>query len=130
MCHKGPKLQTKLPTNITEKVVEFKELTESSVILEDGDELFIDSVIFCTGYTYDFSFLPKGTVEIGESKNICNIFKTIVSVQYSNLFVMGVLRNGSFFKSGECTAKFISGVLDGTVKLPDENCILDIVKED
>lgn len=130
LCHQGPQIRTKLPPNITEKTSGFKKFTESSVILLDGEELFVDSVIFCTGYTYEFSFLPEGIVEIGENRIIANLFKTIVSVQYSNLFFMGTLRDGSFFLTGERTAHFITAVLDGTIVLPEENQMRDIIEKD
>lgn len=127
MCHRGEPLTTSLPNRITEKVSTLKRFTENSVILENGEEIQIDSVVYCTGYKYDFSFLPKGMIKLREDNIVSNLYQSVMPVDYSTLFFMGLPREIPFFPAGDYQALFIRAVLDGTAKLPPVEEIKEMV---
>ncbi len=35
------------------------KLLKNSVVLEDGEEIRVDAVIFCTGYNFEFPFIHE-----------------------------------------------------------------------
>lgn len=121
MCHRGKPVATKLPKGITEKTSSFKRFKENSVVLENGEDIPIDSVVYCTGYKFDFPFLPKGMIKLGKDNNICNIYQSILPVDYSTLLFMGLPRESPDFPTSEYQALFIRAVLDGTANLPSIN---------
>ncbi|CAC5411934.1 unnamed protein product [Mytilus coruscus] len=66
LCHRGPKLETCLPENIVQRTSGFQRYTPFSVVLENGEELSVDTVIYATGYKYNFSILPEGLLKVGK----------------------------------------------------------------
>ncbi|XP_073479005.1 uncharacterized protein [Aquarana catesbeiana] len=59
LSHRGPSLQWTLPENIS-LVPPVVRATSTSFICEDGTEIMADTMIFCTGYKYNYPFLLTG----------------------------------------------------------------------
>ncbi|XP_076088426.1 uncharacterized protein LOC143058835 [Mytilus galloprovincialis] len=130
LCHRGPKLETCLPENIVQKTSGFKRYTPFSVVLENGEELPVDTVIYATGYKYNFSILPEGLLKLGKGNLICNLFKYILTPNYSTIFFMGIVREVAFFPTSEYQALFIKSVLEGLANLPDQEEMKRIISKD
>jgi lysine/ornithine N-monooxygenase len=71
-----------LPENLIEKNSGFKRITKSSVILQNGEELPVDAIIYSTGYKYSFPFLPEGMVRWDKNRLITHFYKDIIPVEY------------------------------------------------
>jgi hypothetical protein len=81
MCNRGPEFPAPLPSNMEQKLSSFDHMTANSIVLESGEEIIVDSVIYCTGYQYDFPFLPDGIVKVedtslGNDINIIVLYST------------------------------------------------------
>ena len=80
--------------NVSEiALVQQYEAHTHSFVLEGGQVLDakIDSVIFCTGYTYDLPFVDKESCELKiEDGFISPMFKFAVHAKYPSLFLIGL----------------------------------------
>ncbi|CAC5414856.1 unnamed protein product [Mytilus coruscus] len=130
LCHNWTKAPTILPDNITEKRSSFKRFTKSSVILDNGEELEVDAVLYCTGYVQIFKFLPEGIVKIGKNGDVSNFFKYIFLAEWRTLFFMGIPRQVSFFKMSDHETLFIRSVLENKAKLPNDEEMQKIIEYD
>lgn len=130
LCHRHNKLETPLPDNIVQKTSGFKRFTTTSVVLENGEELPVDTVIYCTGYQYNFSFLQEGLLEIGKNNLVNNLYKQIVPAQYSTMFFMGIPREVAFFALSDHQALFIKSVIEGSTNLPTQEVMKEIIKRE
>ncbi|XP_072255478.1 uncharacterized protein [Pyxicephalus adspersus] len=67
LSHRGPSFQWKPPENLS-FVPPLVRATSTSLICEDGTEIIADTLIFCTGYKYNYPFLLSDSKEELEYK--------------------------------------------------------------
>lgn len=118
MCNRGPEFPAPLPSNMEQKLSGFDHMTANSIVLESGEEITVDSVIYCTGYQYDFPFLPNGIVKVEDNK-IRNLYKEIIPVEYNTIMFMSLPREVAFFAITSQQACFIKSLIEGSTQLPD-----------
>jgi len=124
-------MDTLLPGNIMQKASTFNRIKQTSVILENGEELEVDSIIYCTGYQYYFPFLPDGIIQTTDDyKMITSLYKEIVPVDYSSLMFMAVPRLIAFFRHCDHQALFVRAILDGSVELPGKEEMGRVIDDD
>ena len=115
-------------------VSEVKELRENSAVLANGEELFIDSVILCTGYKYDFPFLPENcqpmTADDTKIQRLSRLYKMTVHVDEPNLYFIGHLKTAPAFLVFELQAQFVAAILARQCKLPGRESMLEDIEED
>uniref|UniRef100_A0A914WPE3 Flavin-containing monooxygenase n=1 Tax=Plectus sambesii TaxID=2011161 RepID=A0A914WPE3_9BILA len=68
------------------------EVHQTSVTFEDGSNEDIDDIIFCTGYTFSFPFLEKGTL-VPVDDNQMSLYKRIFppDLSHSSLALIGFI---------------------------------------
>ena len=130
LCHKKSPLETRLPENVVEKTSGFNKFTTTSVVLDNGEELPVDTVIYCTGFLYKYPFLQDGIIKINANNRVTNLFMNIIQPEYSTLFFLGIKKPVAFFPLSDHQARFVLSVLDGTAKLPTRNEMLAIINTD
>ena len=86
LCHRNTKLDTRLPDNIIQKTSGFQRFTKSSIILTNGEDLPIDTAIYCTGYKYNFPFIPEGLLEVGSNNLVSNLYKFTIPAPYIYIY--------------------------------------------
>lgn len=118
MCNRGPEFPAPLPSNMEQKLSSFDHMTANSIVLESGEEIIVDSVIYCTGYQYDFPFLPNGIVKVEDNK-IRNLYKEIIPVEYNTIMFMSLPREVAFFPITSQQARYIKSLIEGSTQLPD-----------
>jgi len=128
MSHRGKRLESPLPGNVTEKpnVLRFEE---NSVIFEDGSKEKCDTFIFCTGYKYKFPFLDDTGI-IKTDQRISPVHKHVVHIDHPSLSFIGLCYLICPFPNFHYQAAFAAGVLDGSVKLPPKQEMLRMEGED
>ena len=109
-----------LPENLIEKNSGFKRITKSSVILQNGEELPVDAIIYSTGYKYSFPFLPEGMVRWDKNRLITHFYKDIIPVEYPSIMFMLMPRLITFYPLADQQARFIASVVSGVCQLPLE----------
>ncbi|XP_036366120.1 flavin-containing monooxygenase FMO GS-OX-like 2 isoform X1 [Octopus sinensis] len=129
LSHRGKQITSPLPENL-EETVEIKSFSENFVNLKDGRDLEVDTVIFCTGYKYDFPFLTKEcNLNITDGR-VYPLFKHIVHAKHPSLNFIGVTKKVCPFPTFHCQVQFMMANLDGSMKLPSyEEMLQDIEKD-
>uniref|UniRef100_A0A914D891 Flavin-containing monooxygenase n=1 Tax=Acrobeloides nanus TaxID=290746 RepID=A0A914D891_9BILA len=98
---KAIKFDSLLPENVLVKP-RLKDATPDSLILSDDTSLSdIDTIIYCTGYVYNFPFFNSGNplVEVlHNGKIVSKLFEHVAHVDYLNsLFFIGLHVTSTFF---------------------------------
>lgn len=107
-----------------------REVTTKGVILDSGEEVTADVLMFCTGYRYVFPFLKDGCeLEITDER-VSPLWKHLVHARYPTLSVLGLPKKMDPFPLLHCQAQFAIGCFSGTTPLPStEQMLEDIRKE-
>lgn len=112
-----PPESTDLKTHIPR--VSSYDYGNKSVTLTDGSVINdIDSVLFCTGYLYDFPFLAIPDV-VSNKMMVQNIYKQIFYIKDPTLAFVGLCQNVAPFPLVESQAGLISRVYGGRFHLPN-----------
>ena len=119
MSHNEPTLETVLPSNV-EQVSGLKSVSGNCATLNDDTTRSIDDVIFCTGYKYQFDFLPPEIIRY--EGGVCRpLYRQMININHpDSLFFVGV---NCIYKIASLTlwdrqAMCISKVLSGEIVLP------------
>ena len=106
------------PENITEtKSIKFID-NDGQVVFEDGSKSSADSIIFCTGYLYDFPFLDECCDIKVQNGRVFPLYKQIFNIQYPSMAFIGLPTLVCPFKMFSMQAKWIVNVLSGEATLP------------
>lgn len=107
--------------SVKDNVREFKEDT---VIFEDGYEVNVDVVVFCTGYQVEFPFLDDHVLTVKDS--VTNLYKRMLPFHHEHM-TMGVVGLISAFSPVppicELQARWIIGVFKGDIRLPSRTTL-------
>jgi len=98
-----------------------KKIIENSneVEFEDGERMQVDAIIFCTGYEFDFPFLPSGLLQLGkDGKRVRPIWKEIMHAALPNLFFVGLNQPIVPFPFFEIQARSIAEFLAHPERVP------------
>ncbi|XP_020890533.1 flavin-containing monooxygenase FMO GS-OX3 isoform X1 [Arabidopsis lyrata subsp. lyrata] len=101
---------------------------DGSIVFKNGKVVFADSIVYCTGYKYNFPFLEtNGYLRIDE-KRVEPLYKHVFPPALApGLSFVGVPAMGIVFVMFEIQSKWVSAVLSGRVTLPSpEKMIEDI----
>lgn|SRR5689334_4165376 len=94
-------------------------MNNDTLYLADGSTLSdIDTVIFCTGYSYSFPFFENSNPRIIEllhnDKIISPLFEHVAHVDFlDNLFFIGMNNIAAFFLMIEYHVKFAMALMEG-----------------
>lgn len=129
MGHRDPDLKTKIPANVSERP-DVSHLAEGNrVVFKDGSEAEIDSIILCTGYSYTFPFLAEDVIQLKDER-ITPLYKHLVHIKYPNLLFVGLARCVSYFAQSHEQARAASIILEGGVKFPSEQEMMEDAEKD
>lgn len=118
LCTRYPeKIKSSLPSNL-KFVPAFESMWKGGICLPDGEQLPVDTVIFCTGYNFNFPFLsPKVNVDVN-SFRVNPLYKHVVSIHHPTLSFLGLCSLVCPFPQFDIQATFVSRILGGTLTLP------------
>lgn len=108
------------------KVDDSLKMDENGLILPDGTTLYLDTIIFCTGYRVDFPYLQAETYQSQEHgvldpepTNSVDLYKLVVSPRFPNLFFIGLVEvMGPLVPVAEIQARWATAILANRAKLP------------
>ncbi|XP_072538230.1 flavin-containing monooxygenase 5-like [Salminus brasiliensis] len=129
-----PMVNDDLPNRIISGTVKVmpnvREFRGSSVVFEDGTvEDNIDLVVFATGYTFSFPFLPDHVVSVTGNKT--SLYKHMYppGLEKSTLAVIGLIQPlGAIMPISEMQARWATRVFKGLLKLPSTGKMLKDIK--
>lgn len=80
-----------IPSNIVVKP-DVKEIKATSVVFVDDSEVFIDVILYCTGYNYSYPFL---SVETGICRkgphHIYPLYKHCINIEHPTMALIGLI---------------------------------------
>lgn len=106
-----------------------KSLKNNSVILENGEEIQADAIIYCTGYELGADFFDSNILEILKFDNRKNykfsiiLYKCAFHPDLENLAFIGQTE-GSYFTGDELLADWACRVFTGKFKLPEREIMV------
>lgn len=90
-----------------------QEITSTGAVFEDGSSCEVDSIIYATGYDYDFPFLSSSCGIYVEDNHIHTLYKHIINVNRPTMAIIGmpfyVLPQLLFDLQSQFCMKFWSG---------------------
>nr|XP_057930285.1 flavin-containing monooxygenase 5-like isoform X2 [Doryrhamphus excisus]XP_057930286.1 flavin-containing monooxygenase 5-like isoform X2 [Doryrhamphus excisus] len=109
-----------------------KEIRGSSVLFEDGSVVEkVDTIVFATGYNYDFPYLPSGALH--KSGHRVGLYKHVFppTLEHPTLAVVGFIHAlGAIMSQAEMQARWVALVFKGHKKLPSNQAMVKAVEKD
>ncbi|KAK5869973.1 hypothetical protein PBY51_024645 [Eleginops maclovinus] len=131
-----PVINDDLPLKILSGLVilkpNVKEICGSSVVFEDGSTVKnVDTIVFATGYNYDFPYLPSSSKYM--SGHRLGLYKHVFppNLEHNTLAVVGFIHAlGAIMTQAEMQARWVSRVFKGHNKLPSNQAMIKSVDKD
>ena len=97
-------------------------MTRTSAVLDNGDVIDIDTLIFCTGYRYSFPFLsPECRVVLTRDNHVKTLYKDIINVNFPSMAFIGIPGVVCPFPLFHCQVQFFLASLSGKMILPTKD---------
>jgi len=94
-----------------------ESLAAHSVRFADGSEEDIDVIVWCTGYTITFPFLPSEVIEAKD--NEVPLYKMVVPPDLDGLYFIALLQPlGAMMPLAEAQSEWVADLLAGESALP------------
>jgi dimethylaniline monooxygenase (N-oxide forming) len=100
-----------------------KAFTETSIVLENGEEVACDVVIFGTGYKSNYSFLPKAFKKSQEADGVY-LYRHIIHPDLPNMAFIGRAATFSNSLTSHLASVWLVNLLKGKFQLPDREQML------
>lgn len=101
LSHRLPPIASSFPQNVTQ-VPAIRTAVEDGAVLSDGRHIAVDSILLCTGYEYDYSFLaPSCAVSVVDHR-VCTLYKHTFNAKFPSMALIGV-----FLQSVTCFQYYI-----------------------
>lgn len=118
LSHDLPKpVGSYLPKNVEQRAG-IQAIQDNLFIFRDGSTAIIDSFIYCTGYKFTYPFMSSKVELCTADNHVEPIYKHLVHMNYTNLFLMGLPALVIPFSMFHLQAQYLLGVLEGRVKIP------------
>ncbi|XP_053735887.1 flavin-containing monooxygenase 5-like [Synchiropus splendidus] len=109
-----------------------KEIRGSTVVFDDGTIVEkVDTLVFATGYNYDFPYLPKDAMY--KTGHRVGLYKHVFppNMEHPTLAVVGFIHGlGAIMIQAEMQARWATRVFKGLNKLPSNSAMLQAVEQD
>lgn len=92
------------------------------LLLEDGEDLLVDEVIFCTGYRYEIPFCEKDLLEVkADAGYVSPLYQHCVHTTYpTSLFVIGLCKATNTFVCFDYQVGYAVSLINGNTRLPSK----------
>jgi dimethylaniline monooxygenase (N-oxide forming) len=108
------------------------KITEHGLVTTKGEEIEADVIISCTGYLIEYPYLPEDSYRAkdGQFRNTLDLYELVLSVNYRNLFFMGILElPGPLPPCVEAQARWATGILTSRIPLPSPAAMRESIAE-
>ncbi|KAG5275506.1 hypothetical protein AALO_G00121090 [Alosa alosa] len=109
-----------------------REVRGSTLVFEDDTEVEkVDVIVFATGYSYDFPFLPASIKK--KSGHRIGLYKHVFppSLEHPTLAVVGFIHAlGAIMAQAEMQSRWVTRVFKGLKKLPSPEVMIKAVEND
>jgi len=111
---------------ITAHRSEIARFTPTGLVLADGDEIEVDTVVFATGWKSDYGFLPPTVrATLGEEEDGFYLYRHMLHPDLTNLVFLGRASTFLSIVTFSVQARWLAEALAGRVSLPGRQAMLD-----
>ncbi|MGZ8241121.1 MAG: flavin-containing monooxygenase [Methylobacter sp.] len=104
-----------------------KEFTEEGMVLENGERIDCDIVIFGTGYKSNYSFLPEAFKKTQEADGVY-LYRHIIHPALPNMAFIGRAATFSNSLTSHLATVWLIKLIKGKFKLPDSEKMLEEIE--
>ena len=108
-----------MPSNV-HQIGALSLIKTNSVLLEDGCEVEVDTILMCTGYAYSYPFLDDKCGISVDRNRITPLYKHLIHTQYPTLCIPCIGKATTPFPHIDHQIRFFLATLDGSVVLPSK----------
>ena len=119
LCHNKPPLKSPLPPNVQQKPG-ICSVSGSTVTLNNGDNISVDCLLFCTGYHFSFPFLTDSCHLHIEEERVTPLYKHLIHTEFPTLSFIGICKTICPFPQFYVQVQLVLAVLDGSCQLPSK----------
>ena len=120
MSHLNTRYPFAMPCNV-HQVGAISRIKSDSVLLEDGCEVEVDTILMCTGYAYSYPFLGDKCGITVDRDRITPLYKHLIHTQYPTLCIVGISKYNVAFPHVDHQIRFFLATLDGSFALPSKD---------
>ncbi|CAL7946422.1 unnamed protein product [Xylocopa violacea] len=117
--HLKESIGTIFPENVVQKP-DIKELTEHTVLFQDGTNEPVDVVFYCTGYKYSFPFLSEKCGVRVDSNMVTPLWKHLISIENPTLALVGLPFYVCAFNMFDLQVRFVLQYWSGKKDFPSK----------
>ncbi|GFO22647.1 flavin-containing monooxygenase [Plakobranchus ocellatus] len=130
LSHNKAPLESRLPHNVEERPGVRSLGPGSKVTFLDGSTADVDTVMFCTGYCYDYGFLaPECGVEVFDQR-VWPVYKHLINTKFPSMAILGICTYVIPFPLYDIQVQLFRAVLEGRVTLPSEREMNEDIEAD
>ncbi|GFO34733.1 flavin-containing monooxygenase [Plakobranchus ocellatus] len=120
LSHNKAPLVSQLPDNMEEKPGIESLDAPNQVTFIDGTSVRADTLMLCTGYHYDYSFLaPECGIQVDDYR-VTPMYKHLINTKHPSMAILGICKRIVPFPFFDVQVKFFRAVLEGSLILPSE----------
>lgn len=119
----------RFPDNVTQKP-DIKCVKKNSVEFSDGTEVEVDMILYCTGYTYKYSFLSENVGIKVENRYVQPLYKHMINIEHPSMCIIGIPRDTTGFYMFDLQVRFFLKTMKNPSLLPSKEDMLADTKAD
>ncbi|KAI5734386.1 hypothetical protein M8J77_005842 [Diaphorina citri] len=105
---------------------DIKRLLQDSVVFQDDTSHPFDSIIYCTGYLFEFPFLtPSCEISIEEHRFLTPLYKHTINIVHTTMAFIGMPYLAFTIPLFDLQVQYYIKVLLGEISLPDRGAMMD-----
>lgn len=121
LSHNKPSLAFPLHLGIQQATPVVGVSDDGSLHFQDGSVTKADVLLLCTGYNFNFPFLCPSELGLEIQDHIVTpLYKFLLPPAFPSIFFIGICKIISPFIHFHCQVQFALAVLEGSVKLPNQ----------
>ena len=118
-------------TNQIKIIPQIEQLKNETILFNNNEEVPIDCISFCTGYSTVFPFFKSNELSPWISDNRISLYKKIFHPKYPSLSFIGQIETlGPIIAITEIQSRLMAKVFAGKFQLPEVDKMIEDVEED
>ena len=132
LCHdQAPIPGNSLPENVEQKVG-IDRMTSDAALLKNGERVEADTLVLCTGYRFAFPFLSDDCrpAILDDGRVVDGLYLHLIHAAFPTMSFIGIPMRIVPFPLFDRQVRFVLATLDGTVRLPSTDEMLEDVRKE
>jgi len=132
LCHDDARFSDEsFPVNVQQSVG-IDHMTSDAAILKNGERAEVDTLILCTGYRFAFPFLSDDCKPaiLHDGQVVDGLYWHLIHAAFPTMSFVGIPMKICPFPLFDRQVRFFLATLDGSVKLPSAEEMLDNVRKE